>query len=119
MNRAKAKSRRRSPCPVACALDLLGDRWTLLVIRDLFIGKSRFRDFIASPEGIPSNLLTDRLERLADAGIIERFQLPDGSKHLSYRLTKAGEDLRSVMIELKDWGLKWQKGTKDLLSPKN
>ncbi|MEQ1842043.1 MAG: transcriptional regulator, partial [Verrucomicrobiales bacterium] len=52
---AEAGSSRRSPCPVSCALDLFGDRWTLLIIRDLFLGRSRFKDFTASPEGIPTN----------------------------------------------------------------
>ena len=59
---------RRSQCPVACSLDLIGDRWTLLVVRDLFPGKSRFGDFASSPEGIPSNILAERLKRLEAAG---------------------------------------------------
>ena len=70
---------RRSPCPVACTLDLVGDRWTMLVIRDLFLGRTRFRDFLASPEGIPTNILTERLERLCSAGLAERALASDGS----------------------------------------
>jgi len=58
-----ADSTRRSPCPVACSLDLIGDKWTLLVIRDLLFGRSRFKDFAASPEGIPTNILSERLGR--------------------------------------------------------
>ena len=60
---------RRSLCPVACSLDILGDRWTLLVIRDLFAGKSRFGEFLASPEHIPTNILAERLKRLERAGL--------------------------------------------------
>ena len=66
----KGLAPRRSPCPVACSLDIFGDRWTLLVIRDLFFGRTRFKDFAASPEGIPTNILTQRLERLMARGII-------------------------------------------------
>ena len=60
----------RSFCPVACSLDLIGDRWTLLVVRDLFHGKTRFGDFLSSPEHIPTNILAERLKRLETAGLI-------------------------------------------------
>ena len=73
----------RSPCPLACALDLLGDRWTLLVIRDLVLGKSRFKEFVASPEGIPTNILSDRLDRLLTHGIVTQVSVAEGSKHLA------------------------------------
>ena len=67
---------RRSSCPVSCALDLLGDRWTLLVIRDLFRGFTRFGEFLASPERIPTNILADRLKRLvASMRSVDRDQL--------------------------------------------
>src|SRR5256885_15547057 len=66
--RASSRSTPRSPCPVACSLDLLGDRWTLLVVRDLFWGKTKYGEFLASPEGIPTNILADRLQRLEVAG---------------------------------------------------
>src|SRR5271168_4961621 len=66
------KTSPRSPCPVACSLDLFGDRWTLLVIRDLFWGKTRFGEFEASPEGIPTNILAERLQRLEAAGLVGR-----------------------------------------------
>ena len=69
---------RRSPCPVACALDLFGDRWTLLVIRDLMLGRSRFKDFADSPEGIPTNILSDRLEKLVDREFIKRVPATEG-----------------------------------------
>ena len=108
-------SARRSPCPVACALDLFGDRWTLLVIRDLFLGRSRFKDFAASPEGIPTNLLSDRLERLVQGGLVRRVPLP-GGKRFAYELTGKGEALRPVLLALKEWGLRWEEGTEARLS---
>lgn len=103
---------RRSPCPVACALDLLGDRWTLLVVRDLFLGRSRFRDFASSPEGIPTNILSERLERLVGHGIAERVPAEDGTKRQAYRLTAKGRALQPALVALRDWGLKWERGTK-------
>ncbi|MBL9113494.1 MAG: helix-turn-helix transcriptional regulator [Verrucomicrobiaceae bacterium] len=102
---------RRSPCPVACALDLFGDKWTLLIIRDLFLGRARFRDFIESPEGIPTNILSDRLERLLDGGVVEQIPAADGSKRLAYQLTDKGMALRPVLRCIRDWGLKWEQGT--------
>jgi DNA-binding HxlR family transcriptional regulator len=105
---------RRSPCPVACSLDLFGDRWTLLIIRDLFLGHSRFKDFSASPEGIPTNILTDRLERLLRAGIVEQVPAEDGSKRLGYQLTEKGKALGPLLKLMRDWGLKWEKGTEVL-----
>ncbi len=108
----EAGSPRRSPCPVSCALDLFGDRWTLLIIRDLFLGRSRFKDFTASPEGIPTNILSDRLERLLEAGIVQQIPVADGSKRMAYELTEKGSDLRRVLISMRNWGLKWEPGTR-------
>ena len=108
----KADASRRSPCPVACTLDLVGDRWTLLIIRDLLLGRSRFRDFTASPEGIPTNILSDRLERLLDKTVVEQIPATDGTKRLAYRLTKKGEALGPVLGAMRDWGLRWEPGTK-------
>jgi DNA-binding HxlR family transcriptional regulator len=102
---------RRSPCPVACSLDILGDRWTLLVVRDLMLGRSRFKDFSESPEGIPTNILSDRLIRLLEVGIIQQIPAPDGSKRLAYQLTKKGQALRPILQAIRDWGLRWEKGT--------
>ncbi|WP_395749096.1 winged helix-turn-helix transcriptional regulator [Prosthecobacter sp.] len=106
---------RRSPCPVACALDLFGDRWTLLVIRDLMLGRSRFKDFSASPEGIPTNILSDRLERLLESGIVRQIPAADGGKRMAYELTQKGEALRPILKSMRDWGLTWEPGTKVLL----
>jgi DNA-binding HxlR family transcriptional regulator len=106
---------RRSPCPVACALDLVGDRWTLLVIRDLLLGRARFRDFAASPEGIPTNILSDRLERLLEHGVVQQIPAPDGTKRYAYRLTRKGEALRPLLKAMRDWGLAWVEDAKVML----
>lgn len=103
---------RRSDCAVACSLDIFGDRWTLLIIRDLFHGRSRFKDFTASPEGIPTNILTDRLDRLQSHGIIEQIPAEDGTKRLAYRLTEKGKALGPILKSIRDWGLAWEKSTR-------
>lgn len=108
---ANRGTKRRSPCPLACGLDLFGDRWTLLVIRDLLFGASRFKEFSASPERIPTNILADRLSRLRGSGIIEQVAADDGSRHPAYRLTAKGKALGPVLEAMRDWGLKWEKGT--------
>jgi DNA-binding HxlR family transcriptional regulator len=106
---------RRSPCPVACTLDVIGDRWTLLVVRDLMFGRSRFKDFSASPEGIPTNILSERLDRVVQHGIAERFTVEEGGKRYGYRLTEKGQALLPVLAAIRDWGLAWEPGTEVLL----
>ncbi len=102
---------RRSPCPVACALDIFGDRWTLLIIRDLFLGRRRFKEFAGSPEGIPTNILSNRLERLLGGGLVRQIPADKGSKRLAYELTEKGLALRPVLQSIRDWGLQWESGT--------
>ena len=109
---AAARVPRRSPCPVSCALDLLGDRWTLLIVRDLILGRSRFKDFTASPEGIPTNILSDRLARLLAHGIIEQTPVAEGAKHFAYTLTEKGAALRPILKAMRNWGLEWEIGTR-------
>src|SRR5215212_6145891 len=84
---------RRSACPVAGALDIVGDRWTLLVVRDLLRGKRRYGDLAASSEHIPTNILADRLRRLEQAGLVERRQYSARPPRYEYRLTRMGKDL--------------------------
>jgi len=110
----KGRAPKRSPCPVAHSLDIFGDRWTLLVIRDLFYGRTRFKEFAASPEGIPTNILADRLERLLARRIIEQIPAEDGTKRLAYRLTKKGKALGPLLKAMRDWGLAWDKSTRVL-----
>lgn len=112
--RAPALKEHRSPCPVACALDLFGDRWTLLIIRDLALLRTRFRDFASAPEKIPSNILADRLQRLLQQGVIEQSPAEESPGRMAYHLTKKGEALRPILVAMRGWGLKWVKGTKAL-----
>ena len=121
MGKNSAKStdtERRSPCPVACLLDIVGDRWTLLIVRDLMLGRSRFKDFAESPERIPTNILSDRLARLLQHEIVEQIPADDGTKRFAYQLTRKGEALRPVLGAMRDWGLKWEKGTRATLPEK-
>jgi DNA-binding HxlR family transcriptional regulator len=96
---------RRSRCPVACTLDVLGDRWSLLVVRDIMRGKRRFAEFLASPEGIPTNILADRLKRLLDQGVIRSQKYSERPPRLDYELTAKGEDLRPIMRAMVEWGV--------------
>lgn len=94
----------RSACPIANALDLLGDRWTLLVIRDLlFVGKRRFGELLTSPEGIPTNILSDRLRRLEESGVVEKVPYQLRPARYEYQLTAKGKDLFPVLRALIDW----------------
>lgn len=107
---------RRSCCPVACTLDLVGDRWTLLVVRDLLRGIDRYSALTRSPEGIATNILADRLDALVRHGIAERF-VPEGRKHARYRLTESGRALEAVLQAVANWGLKHISGTEAKLAP--
>jgi DNA-binding HxlR family transcriptional regulator len=99
---------------LAGSLDLLGDRWTLLVVRDLFRGKQRFGEFQASPEGIPTNLLADRLVRLERAGVITRNLYRDNPPRHSYSLTVKGKRLGPILVALVDWGKRHIPGTRTM-----
>lgn len=110
--RVVAASIRRSRCPVSCTLDLLGDRWTLLVVRDLVFGKRRYGDFLESPEGIPTNILADRLKRLVETGIVQSRQYSEHPPRLEYALTAKGTDLRPVLRAMVDWGVRHAGGRK-------
>lgn len=109
----------RSPCPVSRLLEIVGDKWSLLVVRDLLLGKSRFKDFITSPEGIPTNILTQRLQKLAEHGIIEKKPVAEGARRCLYVLTPKGEDLRPVLRTMVDWSLRHEEGTRLGLVPEN
>jgi DNA-binding HxlR family transcriptional regulator len=101
-----------SGCPIDYALDIFGDRWTLLVIRDLvFMGKRHFREFIESPEGIASNILASRLKKLEDRGLISRRTDPENRKQVVYEVTDTGADLIPVMLEIIRWSGKHDPGT--------
>lgn len=96
---------RRSSCPISYALEIFGDRWTLLVLRDMILyGRQRFRDLLASDEGIASNILTDRLKRLEALGIVSRMPDPTDGRQIIYRVTERGLSLIPVMLEIAAWG---------------
>ena len=103
---AAIASSRRSSCPVACSLDLLGDRWTLLVVRDLFRGLTRYGEFVAGPEGIPTNILAERLERLETAGLIKSEPYQQNPPRYAYTLTPKGADLKPVLGALAMWAMR-------------
>jgi DNA-binding HxlR family transcriptional regulator len=98
------KPTRRSDCPISFALDLFGDRWTLLVIRDLaFKGKNSFSDFLASDERIARNVLADRLASLEAEGFIEKHPHPKDLRRSFYTLTERGLGLIPVLVEMILW----------------
>lgn len=99
------KRKRRSGCPVSVSLEILGDRWSLLIVRDLMVrGLRTFKEFQGSGEHIASNILSDRLRRLETAGIISAETQESDRRRISYRLTEKGIDLAPVLLELLLWG---------------
>jgi DNA-binding HxlR family transcriptional regulator len=101
----KAKRKRRSGCPVSVSLEIFGDRWSLLIIRDLMVRAYRtFKEFEESGEGIATNILADRLRKLEAAGIIVAEAEERDRRRVSYRLTEKGIDLAPVLLELLIWG---------------
>ncbi|MGE0708962.1 MAG: winged helix-turn-helix transcriptional regulator [Planctomycetota bacterium] len=97
----------RSPCPVVFALDLLGDRWTLLVIRDLALrGMSTYGELLAAGEGIATNVLADRLKRLEAADVLTKSRDPQHGARNRYRLTSKGLDLIPILVEMMRWSAK-------------
>lgn len=97
--------KRRSGCPVNVSLEMLGDRWSLLVIRDLMVrGHRTFKEFQQAGEGIATNILADRLQKLVAVDIISTEQSPDDRRIIHYRLTEKGIDLAPVLLDLLIWG---------------
>jgi len=100
------KSLADQECSIARALDVVGEWWTLLILRDAFRGIRRFDDFLDSL-GIARNVLSVRLAKLVDHGILERRALPEHAGRHEYRLTEKGQDLQAVVISLMAWGDRW------------
>jgi DNA-binding HxlR family transcriptional regulator len=94
----------RSCCPITNALDIFGDRWTLLIIRDLVLGKRRYQELISSAEKIASNILADRLKKLEAAGLVTRRAYQQKPARYEYFLTEKGESLKPVLIAIISWG---------------
>jgi len=115
MKQRKATSRvrtPRSPCPIANTLDILGDKWTLLVVRDLlFLGKRLYGEFMQSDEGIPTNILADRLKRLEETGLLTKEPYQSNPVRHQYRLTRKGAKLFPVLREIIRWANKHIPGT--------
>jgi DNA-binding HxlR family transcriptional regulator len=108
---------RRSVCPVANTLDLVGDKWSLLVIRDMLHGKRTFGELLESPEKIPTNILADRLKRLEDAGIVESSVYQERPVRYAYVLSEKGAAMGDVLLALVRWGKKHIPGTQTLSRP--
>ncbi|MGB6055005.1 MAG: helix-turn-helix domain-containing protein [Burkholderiaceae bacterium] len=94
------------PCSVARTLQIIGDRWSFLVIREMFFGVRRFDEFQMNL-GIASNILTDRLQRLAEHGVVEKRQYQQRPERFEYRFTAKGRDLYGSMVVMMHWGDKW------------
>ena len=103
----KAKGKRRSGCPVSVSLEMFGDRWSLLIIRDMMVRANKtFKEFLASGEGIATNILADRLRRLEAAGIVTTEIDENDGRRVNYRLTEKGIDLAPVLLDMLLWGAK-------------
>ena len=101
----------RSTCPIANVLDIVGDKWTLLVVRDLLVlGKRRYGEFQNSPEAIPTNILAERLKRLEAAGLIKKEFYQDNPPRAEYLLTRKGADLGPILRAMGEWGQRYIPG---------
>jgi DNA-binding HxlR family transcriptional regulator len=105
----------RSYCPINLSLEIFGDSWTLLVLRDLmFAGKRHFRELLQSDEGISSNILADRLARLVEHGVLTKADDPTHKQKAIYTLTEKGISLLPVIVQIGAWGSRWVSDAKKL-----
>jgi len=106
----------RSNCPISCTLDIIGDKWTLVIVRDaLFKNFTTFGEFQSSPEKIASNILTARLQKMTENGIFTKEGDPSNKLRIHYRLTEKGKSLRTVLLAVGLWGTEHIEGTSDIL----
>ncbi|MFW2404228.1 MAG: winged helix-turn-helix transcriptional regulator [Gammaproteobacteria bacterium] len=106
-----AKGDHRSTCPIATTLDIVGDKWTLLIVRDIgLFDKHRNKDFQAGSERIPSNILASRLKKLVADGLVEKRPYQDNPPRYEYHLTPAGEGLLPVVKEMAKWANRFVDG---------
>jgi len=108
----KGKTKFRSICPIASTLDLVGDKWSLLVVRDLLHGKATYSELASSPEKIPTNILADRLRRLEEAGLIVSSAYQERPVRFAYELSAKGKALGDVLLAFVRWGKRYIPGTK-------
>jgi len=100
--------KKRSDCPISCSLDIFGDKWSLLIIRDMmFFNKSTYGDFLKSAEGIATNILASRLQDLEENKLIEKLKHPDSKAKVLYKLTQKSIDLLPIMVEIQLWAEKY------------
>lgn len=105
----KPRSKRRSDCPVSVGLEVFGDSWSLLIVRDLMVrGYRTFKEFHQAGEGIATNILADRLQKLQTAGVIYSERAETDGRRLNYRLTEKGIDLAPALLELLIWGAHYE-----------
>jgi len=102
---------KRSVCPITNTLEIIGDKWTMIIIRDLFLGLKTYSEFQQSPENIPSNILADRLKKLEAGGIIDKIPYQDRPVRYEYHLSKQGKGLSKILKAMKHWGLEFIPGT--------
>ncbi len=103
--------RNTSVCPITNTLNIFGDKWSLIIVRDCFAGKHTFNQFRNSPEGIASNILSARLSHLENQGIIKSITSNETSRRKHYRLTSSGLALYPILDAISEWGLKHISGT--------
>ncbi len=102
------KEKKRSDCPISCSLDIFGDKWSLLIIRDLMLwNKHTYGDFLKSAEGIATNILASRLHSLEENKLIEKLEHPDSKAKNLYKLTQKGMDLIPIIVEMYLWSEKY------------
>ena len=100
--------KKKSDCPISCSLDIFGDKWSLLIIRDMmFFNKSTYGDFLKSAEGIATNILASRLQSLEDNKLIEKLEHPDSKAKVLYKLTQKAIDLLPIIVEVHLWAEKY------------
>jgi DNA-binding HxlR family transcriptional regulator len=104
MKKTPPADARRSNCPIACSLDLIGDRWTLVVVRDLLRGLTKYGEFLAGAEGIPTNVLAERLVRLEKAKLINKIPYQEHPRRHAYQLTAKGRSLAPIVGAIGIWG---------------
>lgn len=108
MTRHMKTIKKRSECPISCSLDIFGDKWSLLIIRDMmFFNKSTYGDFLKSAEGIATNILASRLQGLEENKLIEKLEHPDSKAKVLYKLTPKSIDLLPIIVEIYLWAEKY------------
>jgi DNA-binding HxlR family transcriptional regulator len=115
LKQTTTKSIQRSPCVVSNVLEIIGDRWTLLLVRDLlFFNKHEYKEFLASPESIATNILADRLKKLLNEGLVGEIAHPENKSRKLYYLTSKGKDLMPILVEMVKWGAAYLPETKEM-----